>query len=216
MTLQWCQIRLITFSLSLSFLLPCRDILCHIGPPATGRCSLLHTHTFEKTFQDAELDSKSFSYFLVWHFFNARQVFVWYCPEFDEITVIQWVLLMFLLKSQWHAVILLNLLSVETCNWIMKLQVALKTLIVIHRILREGDPSFKEDLVKYSHRVQFLHISSFKDDSTPLGKLIGFYRLIICCYSFTIYGLYPFVIWIFFMFLQLGIVLHGFEATHNF
>ncbi|CAL5199286.1 unnamed protein product [Lathyrus oleraceus] len=53
----------------------------------------------------------------------------------------------------------------KTRNWI----VALKTLIVIHRILREGDPSFKEDLVKYSHRVQFLHISSFKDDSTPLA-----------------------------------------------
>lgn len=70
----------------------------------------------------------------------------------------------------------------------MKLQVALKTLIVIHRVLREGDPSFKEDLVNYSHRVQFLQISNFKDDSTPLGKLIGFYRLIIC------YGLDPFVI----------------------
>ncbi|XP_058728965.1 putative clathrin assembly protein At5g57200 isoform X1 [Vicia villosa] len=53
----------------------------------------------------------------------------------------------------------------KTRNWI----VALKTLIVIHRILREGDPSFKEDLVNYSHRVQFLQISNFKDDSTPLA-----------------------------------------------
>jgi len=56
----------------------------------------------------------------------------------------------------------------------MKLQVAIKTLIVIHRILREGDLSFKEDLVNYSHKVRFLRISNFKDDSSPLGKLISF------------------------------------------
>ncbi|CAK8564092.1 unnamed protein product [Lathyrus sativus] len=53
----------------------------------------------------------------------------------------------------------------KTRNWI----VAIKTLIVIHRILREGDPSFKEDLVNFSYRAQFLQISSFKDDSTPLA-----------------------------------------------
>ncbi|MCH82374.1 clathrin assembly family protein [Trifolium medium] len=53
----------------------------------------------------------------------------------------------------------------KTRNWI----VAIKTLIVIHRILREGDPSFKEDLVTYSRRVRFLQITNFKDDSSPLA-----------------------------------------------
>ncbi|GAU37990.1 hypothetical protein TSUD_205300, partial [Trifolium subterraneum] len=53
----------------------------------------------------------------------------------------------------------------KTRNWI----VAIKTLIVIHRILREGDPSFKEDLVTYSRRVRFLQIIHFKDDSSPLA-----------------------------------------------
>ncbi|KAK7265217.1 hypothetical protein RJT34_32833 [Clitoria ternatea] len=53
----------------------------------------------------------------------------------------------------------------KTRNWI----VAIKTLIVVHRILREGDPSFKEDLVKYSRKGNFLQISHFKDDSSPLA-----------------------------------------------
>ncbi|KAG4980272.1 hypothetical protein JHK85_034230 [Glycine max] len=34
----------------------------------------------------------------------------------------------------------------KTRNWI----VAIKTLIVIHRILREGDPTFKDDLITYA------------------------------------------------------------------
>ncbi|TKY54528.1 putative clathrin assembly protein [Spatholobus suberectus] len=51
----------------------------------------------------------------------------------------------------------------KTRNWI----VAIKTLIVIHRILREGDPSFKEDLKNYARRGSFLQISNFKDDSSP-------------------------------------------------
>ncbi|KAG2407564.1 putative clathrin assembly protein [Vigna angularis] len=45
--------------------------------------------------------------------------------------------------------------------------VAVKTLIVIHRILREGDPTFKEDLINYARRGRFLQISNFKDDSSP-------------------------------------------------
>lgn len=53
----------------------------------------------------------------------------------------------------------------KTRNWI----VAVKTLIVIHRILREGDPTFKEDLINYAHRGRFLQISYFKDDSSPLA-----------------------------------------------
>ncbi|CAJ1941768.1 unnamed protein product [Sphenostylis stenocarpa] len=51
----------------------------------------------------------------------------------------------------------------KTRNWI----VAVKTLIVIHRILREGDPTFKEDLINYARRGRFLQISNFKDDSSP-------------------------------------------------
>ncbi|KAJ4962618.1 hypothetical protein NE237_022557 [Protea cynaroides] len=53
----------------------------------------------------------------------------------------------------------------KTRNWI----VALKTLIVIHRSLREGDPTFREELLNYSHRGHVLQISNFKDDSSPLA-----------------------------------------------
>lgn len=50
------------------------------------------------------------------------------------------------------------------------LQVALKTLIVIHRAMREGDPTFREELLSYSRRGSILQISNFKDDSCPLGS----------------------------------------------
>ncbi|KAK9099761.1 hypothetical protein Scep_023191 [Stephania cephalantha] len=53
----------------------------------------------------------------------------------------------------------------KTRNWI----VALKTLIVIHRTLREGDPTFREELLNYSRRGHILQISNFKDDSSPLA-----------------------------------------------
>ncbi|MCD7470697.1 hypothetical protein HAX54_010718 [Datura stramonium] len=53
----------------------------------------------------------------------------------------------------------------KTHNWI----VALKTLIVIHRVLREGDPTFKEELLHFSHRGHIFQISNFKDDSSPLA-----------------------------------------------
>ncbi|KAI0492492.1 hypothetical protein KFK09_026765 [Dendrobium nobile] len=53
----------------------------------------------------------------------------------------------------------------KTRNWV----VAVKTLIVIHRILREGDPTFKEELLNYSHKGQILQISNFKDDSSPFA-----------------------------------------------
>ncbi|MQL79676.1 hypothetical protein Taro_012110 [Colocasia esculenta] len=53
----------------------------------------------------------------------------------------------------------------KTRNW----TVALKTLIVIHRTLREGDPTFREELLNYSHRGHILQISNFKDDSSPLA-----------------------------------------------
>ncbi|KAK3134280.1 hypothetical protein QOZ80_6AG0547210 [Eleusine coracana subsp. coracana] len=53
----------------------------------------------------------------------------------------------------------------KTKNWI----VALKTLIVIHRLLREGDVTFKEDFLSYSYRGTILQIPQFKDDSSPLA-----------------------------------------------
>ncbi|KAE8056704.1 hypothetical protein FH972_013450 [Carpinus fangiana] len=53
----------------------------------------------------------------------------------------------------------------KTRNWI----VAIKTLIVIHRTLREGDPTFREELLNYSYRGHILQISNFKDDSSPLA-----------------------------------------------
>ncbi|KAK3033283.1 hypothetical protein RJ639_033214 [Escallonia herrerae] len=63
-------------------------------------------------------------------------------------------------------------------------KVAIKTLIVIHRTLREGDPTFRGELLKYfdptfredlpsyaqSHRVgRIYQVSNFKDDSSPLA-----------------------------------------------
>ncbi|CAL9210766.1 unnamed protein product [Musa hybrid cultivar] len=53
----------------------------------------------------------------------------------------------------------------KTRNW----TVALKTLIVMHRTLREGDPTFREELLSYSRRGSVLQISNFKDDSGPLA-----------------------------------------------
>ncbi|RWV98930.1 hypothetical protein GW17_00038191 [Ensete ventricosum] len=49
------------------------------------------------------------------------------------------------------------------------IQVALKTLIVIHRTLREGDPTFREELLNFSQRARILQLSNFKDDSSPIG-----------------------------------------------
>eukprot|EP00252_Welwitschia_mirabilis_P005855 TRINITY_DN1645_c0_g1_i1.p1 TRINITY_DN1645_c0_g1~~TRINITY_DN1645_c0_g1_i1.p1 ORF type:complete len:407 (-),score=109.15 TRINITY_DN1645_c0_g1_i1:986-2206(-) len=52
----------------------------------------------------------------------------------------------------------------KTHNW----AVALKTLVVIHRALREVDPTFREELINYSRsRGHILNLSYFKDDSSP-------------------------------------------------
>lgn len=52
----------------------------------------------------------------------------------------------------------------KTHNW----AVALKTLIVIHRALREVDPTFREELINYGRsRSHMLNLSHFKDDSSP-------------------------------------------------
>ncbi|XP_044951505.1 putative clathrin assembly protein At5g57200 isoform X2 [Hordeum vulgare subsp. vulgare] len=53
----------------------------------------------------------------------------------------------------------------KTKNW----TVALKTLIVIHRLLREGDPTFKEEFLAHTYTRNLLHMASFKDDSSPLA-----------------------------------------------
>ncbi|KAH7688030.1 ENTH/VHS domain-containing protein [Dioscorea alata] len=54
----------------------------------------------------------------------------------------------------------------KTRNWI----VALKTLILIHRILRECGCTFKEELISYSQREPVLLISNFKDDSSQYAS----------------------------------------------
>ncbi|XP_054810400.1 putative clathrin assembly protein At2g01600 isoform X2 [Prosopis cineraria] len=53
----------------------------------------------------------------------------------------------------------------KTRNW----TVALKTLVVIHRLLREGDPTFKEEFLNFSQRGRILQLSNFKDDSSPIA-----------------------------------------------
>ncbi|KAJ7978975.1 ENTH/ANTH/VHS superfamily protein [Quillaja saponaria] len=52
----------------------------------------------------------------------------------------------------------------RTHNW----AVALKTLVVIHRALREVDPTFHEELINYGRsRSHMLNMAHFKDDSSP-------------------------------------------------
>ncbi|GAB4828747.1 hypothetical protein Ancab_018416 [Ancistrocladus abbreviatus] len=53
----------------------------------------------------------------------------------------------------------------KTRNW----TVALKTLIVVHRLLREGDPTFKDELLNFTQRGRILQLSNFKDDSSPIA-----------------------------------------------
>ena len=43
---------------------------------------------------------------------------------------------------------------------------------MIHRLLREGDGTFKEDFLTYSFRGNILQIPLFKDDSSPLGRFV--------------------------------------------
>ncbi|KAF4392060.1 hypothetical protein F8388_004389 [Cannabis sativa] len=51
----------------------------------------------------------------------------------------------------------------KTHNW----AVALKTLVVIHRALREVDPTFHEELINYGRsRSHMLNLAHFKDDSS--------------------------------------------------
>jgi hypothetical protein len=43
-------------------------------------------------------------------------------------------------------------------------------MMVIHRTLREGDPTFREELLNYSrNKGHVLNLAHFKDDSSPNG-----------------------------------------------
>ncbi|KAE8076322.1 hypothetical protein FH972_014983 [Carpinus fangiana] len=64
-----------------------------------------------------------------------------------------------------YCILALSRRLAKTRNW----TVALKTLIVIHRLLREGDPTFREELLNYSQRTRILQLSNFKDDSSPIA-----------------------------------------------
>ncbi|KAI4998861.1 hypothetical protein ZWY2020_054203 [Hordeum vulgare] len=61
--------------------------------------------------------------------------------------------------------------KIQTVGYISAtMQVALKMLIVIHRALREVDPSFRDELISYGRSSgQMLHMYYFKDDSSPDG-----------------------------------------------
>ncbi len=55
-------------------------------------------------------------------------------------------------------------------SFVYLVQVALKAMIVIHRTLREGDPTFREELINYSrNQGHILNLSNFKDDTSPNG-----------------------------------------------
>lgn len=45
----------------------------------------------------------------------------------------------------------------------------MKTLVVVHRLIREGDPTFREELLNFTQRGRILQLSNFKDDSSPVA-----------------------------------------------
>ncbi|XP_071735585.1 putative clathrin assembly protein At2g01600 isoform X2 [Rutidosis leptorrhynchoides] len=49
----------------------------------------------------------------------------------------------------------------KTSNW--------TTLVVIHRALRDGDPTFREELLNFQQRGRVLQLANFKDDSSPIA-----------------------------------------------
>lgn len=90
---------------------------------------------------------------------------------------IMWKILVFSVKWLKFVVLFLSLpFFCEDAHVMLPLlhfyQVALKILIVIHRLLREGDPTFREELLNFSQRGHILQLSNFKDDSSPIGNLI--------------------------------------------
>nr|GLL44311.1 putative clathrin assembly protein At4g25940 [Ipomoea trifida] len=55
-------------------------------------------------------------------------------------------------------------------------KVAIKALIVVHRTLREGDPTFKEELLNFAQRGHIFSLSNFKDDSGPGEERLECFR----------------------------------------
>uniref|UniRef100_A0A7N0UCM9 ENTH domain-containing protein n=1 Tax=Kalanchoe fedtschenkoi TaxID=63787 RepID=A0A7N0UCM9_KALFE len=64
-----------------------------------------------------------------------------------------------------YCILALSRRLTKTRNW----TVALKTLIVLHRALREGDPTFREELLNFAQKGRILQLSNFKDDSSPIA-----------------------------------------------
>jgi len=87
------------------------------------------------------------------------------------------------------------------------LQVALKTLIVIHRALREVDPTFHEELINYGRsRSHMLNMAHFKDDSSPNGACLDPHHW--SCYKFN-HHLYWGCIFIRVLLLSMGLFCMG-------
>jgi hypothetical protein len=81
----------------------------------------------------------------------------------------------------WYSVSETVLLTDEIFISILICQVALKTLIVIHRALREADPSFRDELISYGRSSgHMLHMSCFKDGSSAEGTS----DLLTSCWSY--------------------------------
>jgi hypothetical protein len=92
------------------------------------------------------------------------------------------------------------------------MKVALKTLVVIHRLLREGDPAFREEFLTFTQRVRILQLSNFKDDSSPVGlyffnlnltwcfiwiiNILPYFLLIYCLYISELYPAWDCSSWV--------------------
>lgn len=120
-----------------------RDICSSLYKPSKSWCCLLHSCTLQKIGKDAQLDC-----IVYWLVLLLRLCFGFRWSFLMRQFLVDWKILM---------------MSVS------QFQVAIKTLIVIHRTLREGDPTFREEMVHYSQRGNLFQISNFKDDSSPLG-----------------------------------------------
>ncbi|KAL0853988.1 hypothetical protein Bca101_059140 [Brassica carinata] len=67
----------------------------------------------------------------------------------------------------------------NTRNWMVLIHSLLSYLAgftentnVIHRLLREGDPTFRVELLNFSQRDRILQLSNIKDDSSHIGQLV--------------------------------------------
>ena len=82
--------------------------------------------------------------------------------------------------------------------------------MVLHRILREGDPSFREELLVHRRRRKFIQIAEFRDESSQLGNQKG---LIISVVDLVILDFFSYSL---LYVKQLWIVLHGFKCMLRF